>query len=359
MAQLSGKQTGQLSDALRDAFLPDGLDQLLLYALEIRREDLSLDGDYRARLYSILRHANAEGWVYDLVVAARDARPRNAGLQVLAAEFGLSSSPQNLERIIVPAVPFSDVGAWRARLGELECQVCRVEIPAGLKATVGTGFLVAPDLCLTNHHVVQPLIDKHAEPADVRLRFDFRRADDGTVVSEGTCFPLADDWLAASRPPSRADDDPAAGLPADDELDFALLRLAGEPGNSPAGRADQVPNSPPRGWIRSVGEAPEAGHPLSILQHPDGAPLKIAFGHSTGLNTNGTRLRYTVNTAGGSSGSPCLDAQLDLVGLHHAGDPNFDTGHQPEYNAAIPIRAITDYLSAHVGGIDLFPRPSR
>jgi hypothetical protein len=160
-------------------------------------------------------------------------------------------------------------------------------------------------------------------------------------------------------PPSEADTHPAVGLPADDELDFALLRVAGEYGNASAGRADQVPDSPARGWIRSVGSTPEAGNPLSILQHPDGAPLKISFGQSAGLNANAARLRYTVNTVGGSSGSPCLNAQLELVGLHHAGDPNFDSGHQPEYNVAILIRAIADYIPAHACGIKLFPRPSR
>jgi hypothetical protein len=107
------------------------------------------------------------------------------------------------QRIIMPTVPFFEVGAWRARLGELEGQVCRVEIPAELKATVGTGFLVASDLCLTNHHVVQPLISQDVEPASARLRFDLRRADDGTEVSLGTCFSLADDWLVAYRPPAR------------------------------------------------------------------------------------------------------------------------------------------------------------
>ena len=356
MGQLSGKQTSRLSDALRDAFPPDGLDQLLFYALNIRREDLTLDNDYRTRLFRILRQADAEGWAYDLVVVARDWRPRNAALQALAAEFGLSSSPDNLERIIMPAVPFSDVGAWRARLGELEGQVCRLEIPAGLQATVGTGFLVAPDLCLTNYHVVSPLINQHAESASARLRFDYRRADDGTVVNEGTCYSLADDWLVASRPPSAADIDPAGGLPAGDDLDFALLHVAGQPGNAPVGRAGQLPDPPARGWIRSVGPAPEPGHPLSILQHPDGAPLKIAFGQSAGLNANATRLLHTVNTVGGSSGSPCLNAQLELVGLHHAGDSNFDVGHQPDHNAAVPIHAITGYLSAHGGEIELFRR---
>jgi Trypsin-like peptidase domain len=276
-------------------------------------------------------------------------------LQALAAEFGLSSSPRNLERIIMPDVPFSDVGAWRARLGELEGQVCRVEIPAGLQA-VGTGFLVAPDLCLTNYHVIRPLIDKLAEPVSARLRFDYRRADDGTVVSEGTCYSPEDDWLAASRPPSRADTDPAGGLPGRDELDFAVFRVAGEPSEAPAGRADKLPDSPAHGWIRSAGSAPEPGHPLSVLQHPDGAPLKIAFGQSAGLNANATRLRHAV---GGSSGSPCLNAQLELVGLHHAGDPNFDVGHQPDHNAAIPIQAITDYLADQGGGIQLFPRRAR
>ena len=213
MGQVSGKQASRLSDALRDAFLPDQLDQLLLYALEKRRWDLTLDNDYPTRMFWMIRHADAEGWVYDLVVAARDMRPQHAALQALAAEFGLSPgpSPQTLERIIMLAVPFADVGTWLARLGELEGQVCRVEIPAGMRATIGTGFLVAPDLCLTNYHVIQPLIDKHAQSADARLRFDYRRADDGTVVSEGTCFSLADRWLVALGPPVRRTLIPRAG----------------------------------------------------------------------------------------------------------------------------------------------------
>ena len=42
MGQLSGKQTSRLSDALRDAFTPDGLDQLLFYTLNIRPRTLPL-----------------------------------------------------------------------------------------------------------------------------------------------------------------------------------------------------------------------------------------------------------------------------------------------------------------------------
>jgi Trypsin-like peptidase domain/Effector-associated domain 1 len=343
MGQVDGRQASQLSEGLREAFTPDALDEVLFYALDVRREDITLADNYRARVFQLIRQADAEGWVLELVVAAREARPRNATLQAVAADLGLSSAPRSLERLINDSVPFVDVSAWRAQLGLLEGQVCRVEIPAGLRGSVGTGFLVGPDLCLTNFHVVRPLIDGEADPADVRLRFDYRRASDGTTVNEGQCFSLAQDWLVMAQPPSAADGEPdsAGHLPAADELDFALLRVDGAPGETPAGQADKVRDAPARGWIQQIGrDGFDVDSPLFVLQHPEGDPLKLAFGPSAGLNANGTRLRHRVNTEPGSSGSPCLNARLELIGLHHAGDPNFDAGHKPAYNSAIPISAI-------------------
>ena len=168
------------------------------------------------------------------------------------------------------------------------------------------------------------------------------------MVSEGTLFTLARDWLVAARPPSAVDSlpDPGDMLPAPDELDFALLRVEGSPGEQAAGRADGLADTPERGWVRQVaadGFAP--GDPLFLLQHPEGAPLKLAFGPSDGPNANGTRLRHQVNTEPGSSGSPCLNAKLELVALHHAGDPNFDPAHKPAYNSAIPVAAIRAWLA--------------
>ena len=358
MSSLKGSQVGQLSEALRDAFFPDALDELLFVALDARREDITLANDYRARVFRIIRYADAAGWLFDLVVAARGARPRNAALQAVAAELGLGTVPSSLERIILASVPFVDVSTWRAQLGELEPQVCRVEIPAGLQATVGTGFLVAPDLCLTNFHVVRPLIDGTADHRQARLRFDYKRAADGTVVSEGTQFMLAKDWLVEARPPSAIDDlaEPGNQLPAPGELDFALLRVQDAPGDQAVGRADALEDPPKRGWIYRVGtEGFEPEHPLFLLQHPEGAPLKLAFGHSAGLNANATRLRHQINTEAGSSGSPCLNAKLELVALHHAGDPNFDPIHKPAYNSAVPIAAIRSYLADAGVQAELFP----
>ncbi len=179
MGELNGSQVGELSEALRDAFIPDALDELLFVKFDVRRDDITMANDYRTRVFHIIRSADASGWVFDLVVAAREARPRNAALHMVAADLGLSTVSPSFERIISASVPFVDVTAWRAQLGILEGQVCRVEVPSGQQTILGTGFLVAADLCLTNYHVVKGLIDGTYDPIRALLRFDFRRAADG------------------------------------------------------------------------------------------------------------------------------------------------------------------------------------
>ena len=76
-------------------------------------------------------------------------------------------------------------------------------------------------------------------------------------------------------------------------------------------------------------------------------PLKVALETRSilSVNANGTRIRHRTNTDPGSSGSPCFDKNWDLVALHHIGDPNFDPAHKPEWNEAIPVKAIRDLLT--------------
>jgi hypothetical protein len=362
MSILSGKQTGRLSEALREAFVSvDALEEFLDVMLEKRLENIvSLRLNYQTVAFRLIKTADAEGWVPSLIAAACDARPGNSALREFAAETGLSGVPRGidealagvrLERTVLEAIPFMDAGAWHARLGELLTQVCRVEVPAGVRSAAGTGFLVGPDLVLTNYHVIEVLHKNMGNPRDTVLRFDYRRLPDGTTVSRGTEFRLAGDWLVAWRPPSKVDDliDPGDQLPAPDELDFALLRVNGAPGAQPIGRADGLSQAPDRGWIRldqAGQDGFDSGYPLFILQYPEDAPVKFVPGQSDGLNSNGTRLRHRVNTQRGSSGSPCLNARLELVALHHAGDPNYDPARRPTWNAAVPIAAIRGYLAS-------------
>ena len=86
---------------------------------------------------------------------------------------------------------------------------------------------------------------------------------------------------------------------------------------------------------------------MASVQHPAGDPVQLAIEMDgvIAINENGTRVRYRTNTLGGSSGSPCFDLDLDLVALHHAGDPNFQAGHRPDYNEGVPIVPIRDRLN--------------
>jgi hypothetical protein len=182
------------------------------------------------------------------------------------------------------------------------------------------------------------------------FRFDYKRLSD-SIVNQGTVFSLAPtDWLVDASPPSAVDSklEPKPGVPKPDELDYAIVRLQGSPGSKPVGDKPDKQDAP-RGWIPvDKPAAVQPGSPMLILQHPDGAPLKLALDMSgvLGLNANNTRVKYNVNTEGGSSGSPCFSAEWNLVALHHSGDPNFDPDHKPDYNEGIPIDAILQLLAA-------------
>jgi hypothetical protein len=201
---------------------------------------------------------------------------------------------------------------------------------------------------MTNYHVIKPLRDgSDARPEDVIFRFDYRRLADGTTLNPGTEYHLLDGdesgWLVDFSEMSVVDgvSDPKSGDPLPTELDFALVRTAGRPGDDRIG-AHAEPDAPPRGWIDLPAEPRDVvlDEPLFIVQHPTGGPLKLALDKVTGWNLNRTRIRYTTNTEPGSSGSPCFDVNWNLVALHQSGDPRV----QPEFNQGIPMPAIARLL---------------
>ncbi|MEY9419450.1 endonuclease G [Bradyrhizobium japonicum] len=167
---------------------------------------------------------------------------------------------------------------------------------------IGTGWLVASNLVLTNHHVVRArgkgepvaILDEDVrwQAAHTAAWFDYFDAGGEPVVVAATEL-----------------------VAYDIGLDYALVRL------------DNSARLGGRGHMRLAPDVPlEQGTRLNIVQCPGGGPLRFAIRNNffvgTGPRTN--HIRYVTDTMEGSSGSPVLDDQWRVVALHrgaHAVDP--------------------------------------
>ena len=123
----------------------------------------------------MVRTAEAQGWTAELVLAAREDNPGNAQLLAFAEEVGLASSTPSLERVLREESAYFDLEDFRTRLGEIETRVCRIEVPTRQGSLFGTGFLAGPSVVMTNHHVLEPVIDNDGtvDPDQVTFLFDY------------------------------------------------------------------------------------------------------------------------------------------------------------------------------------------
>lgn len=302
-------------------------------------------GGYEYRVFELIQQARMNDWLLDLVAAARERRPKNKDLEKIAEDLGLTvvgprllnPTGTPLEELIRANAKFIQPVVFREKLAVLETQICWLDIPGG----GGTGFLVGPDLVVTNYHVVKRVHENLTSSTDVVCRFDYRQGADGSLLTTKKKVEVGlhpQQWLVHNKPPSQFDWDPTLGNAATDETDCALIRLAEPIGKSAVGGDTADPLAPMRDWIDTQVNAPPltAGNQVFILQHPKSEPLQLAVGTITGYNPNGTRVRYDANSKEGSSGSPCFDADLQLVALHHARDPN----NPPQWNQAVPFSII-------------------
>ena len=351
---LDQRQLGALNEVLADAFRVSELDRMLLFHLNKEREEITLADDEVQRVFMVVEAAERQGWTAELVAGALAANPGNAGLRLFSADLGIGAAPPegiHLERMVDPANGFIDFTTWSQSLLEIEGQVCRIELG---KDALGTGFIVGDSLVLTNRHVVQDVIADGVLAKSITLRFDYKRSRAGVEVHAGTSFSLDADWLVDERPHSPADTATgSSGQSAPDELDYALLRVSPDTNGlsiaqSPTGGKD---GNSPRGHLRVAVPTPAMApdQPIVIVQHPNGEPLKLAIDTDAIIEVSDTRVRYKTNTEPGSSGSPVFDGHLQLVALHHAGDPDYSDLHRPEFNQGIPIGKVQASIRERTG----------
>jgi hypothetical protein len=345
-------------NALEKSYSPERFDQMLFTRLSIQRTSITLANDMPTRFYDVLIDANHRGWTAKYVTAALEANPGSAPLRAFAVELGLNpiaaNDATNLQKVVADESVFHDAEPFLAALGSRISWVCQVVVPGG----GGTGVLIAPNLVLTNHHVVASVLEKKIAPGKVACIFDFKQLKGGQQLSPGRQVQLDPDWIVAWRPHSPEDTVRDGGRPAPEQLDYAILRLAVKVGEEPVGEtgASDIAAAP-RGWLRlpSDDRPLEKNNPLFVLQHPllpgrlTQEPVQLSLGVVLESPFSALRLRHNARTMGGSSGSPCFNANLEFVALHHAGDPVVPW-ERAVWNQAIPVQNIVADLIAQ--GID-------
>lgn len=153
----------------------------------------------------------------------------------------------------------------------------------------GTGWLLAPGLLMTCHHVIAargdadpPLEagDWDAQAMRTRVRFDY------DLLSVPGKLVNVTEVLAK-----------------DEKLDYVLLRLATADGE--------------RGWLERNQVIPYKSA-ANIIQHPDGRPKEVVVRNNQVHKREGSTVQYFSDTEPGSSGSPVCDDKWRVLALHTA-----------------------------------------
>lgn len=348
MGLAPGGGAGQdVVNAVLSAFNQPQLSALLRFkgGMVLENEVASINAPFRQVVQDLVTLLDQNNDIDSFLLIALSEKPRNPNLQAVAASRGVlrpaaadavvevvtappaaptpSADPADkaLEKLVARRSRRIDFGQFQIRLDDIGRRTCLIRTANSL----GTGFLVGPDVVLTNYHVVEGLLTGAQTHDQLVCEFDFN-----TDAVQTERVALARKPTVFSR--YSTSDLTGTGDPGDDELDYALLPLA-----APIGYGDRrfYPlDTLPRLLARDDF--------LFVCQHAQGQMLQLAMGTITDFPGKALRIRYDVTTDHGSSGSPCFDAELNLIGLHHAADP----AAQPKYNQAVPIWLVARHAAA-------------
>lgn len=179
-------------------------------------------------------------------------------------------------------ISFLEMGLLKAK------SVAKVLIARPGRITVGSGFVTADNIFITNHHVIP---DKETATG-AKVIFNYEDGPDG-VPRNVTSFDLD---------PARMVTSPV------NEYDTTAIRILGD-ANS---RFGEIALKPPAIAI-------DKNQFVNIIQHPAGEPKKIALYHNIVTKATDREVQYLTDTLKGSSGSPVFNSDWELVALHHAG----------------------------------------
>jgi endonuclease G, mitochondrial len=160
----------------------------------------------------------------------------------------------------------------------------------------GSGFMISPDLFITNQHVIRD----EAAARTTQITFS-RETDDAGRPEPTTVFSLDPDRFARF---SKAE-----------ELDYAIIAVGAKMSGAQS--------------LAEFGYCVLSDHPdkhvlgmnVNIIQHPNAFPKMITVRNNLLTARTDRTLLYETDTLKGSSGSPVMNDAWEVVALHHYGEP--------------------------------------
>lgn len=230
-------------------------------------------------------------------------RAREEAKQLAYARAGVTES-FFAERRIGPTLDLDDTPPNdAARLAGVPVgRIVQLAGSGGQPEGFATGFLIAPNLIITNHHVFASV----EECQNCGIQFGYEKVNG--VLAAGTLFAF----------------DAGRFFYTSEELDFTVVAVAA----AALGSGVSLNKFRRLALIPSPGKI-LVGQAISIIQYPDGGPKKYGVRDNELLvapSDTDQFLQYTTDTLPGSSGSPAFNKDWEVVGLHHSGVPEMENG---------------------------------
>jgi endonuclease G len=268
---------------------------------------------------------------------AEPDRPRLAGFESrLATARG---QPRGAEAVQGDTIDYQPVAFLTegARVSHTVAMV-NVKLPHGLR--VGSGFMISPDLFITNHHVIETLEQARDTTIDFNFELDPARrsvAPTRFALDPDRCFITAEE----------------------DDLDFTIVAIGARiEGNSDLATIGYCP-------LSDDDDKHAIGMPVNIVEHPEARPKCVVIRNNTLLYRGERTLQYETDTDVGSSGSPVFNDAWDVVALHHWGQPFLErmkadgTAIAPACNEGVRISRIVERLRQERNTAELANRSPR